>query len=103
MADILIRGVRMPIACSDCPSRKVSVCAWMDDYNVKRYQFSRPSFCPLHELPEHGDLIDVSKIILEYAGLAKIGYSDFVGTAKYFAEQIKSQPVIIPASKEESE
>ena len=58
MADILIRGVRMPVACSDCPSRDVSVCVWTDDCNVESYKYSRPSFCPLHKLPEHGDLID---------------------------------------------
>ncbi len=94
MADILIRGVRMPVACSDCPSRDVSVCVWTDDYNVESYKFSRPSFCPLHELPEHGDLIDRSKLSFVFRGTTPTGM-DFV--RRYVVD---GMPVIIPASEE---
>lgn len=37
-------------------------------------------------------LIDADKIELDYSGLAHIPSLDFLGTAKYFADQIKSAP-----------
>lgn len=39
-------------------------------------------------------LIDVDKIELDYSGLADIYPYDFIGTAKYFADQIKSAPTV---------
>ena len=98
MADILIRGVRMPIACSDCPSRDVSVCVWTDDYNVESYKFSRPSFCPLRELPPHGDLIDRE-------WLTEMAYSkvEYFGGAFLDTIDIAIAPLVVPSNKERSE
>ena len=90
MPDILIR-MEMPRSCDECP---LADCYWACN--------SKSKHCPLRELPEHGDLIDVSKIVLEYGGLAKISPHDFVGIAKYFAKQIEGQPVIVPAERRES-
>lgn len=39
-------------------------------------------------------LIDVDKIKLDYSGLMHISPYDFIGTAKYFADQIKSAPTV---------
>lgn len=41
-------------------------------------------------------LIEEPKI-LSYCGLAKISPYDFIGTAKYFFDQIKAMPTIIEA------
>lgn len=109
MTDILIRGVRMPVACSDCPSRDVSVCVWTDDYNVESYKFSRPSFCPLHKLPEHGDLIDRVAFRSEmdkhypfdHETQSRHGEADAAKST--VLNMLANAPVIVPASKEESE
>lgn len=95
MPDILIRGVEIPKYCGRCSNPYCKLWQELDDLTMGRH----PS-CPIKELRPHGDLIDVSKITLEYGGLAKISPHDFVGTAEYFAKQIKSQPVVIPASEE---
>lgn len=102
MSDILIFGMKMPVACSDCPSRDVSVCVWTDDYNVESYKFSRPSFCPLHKLPEHGDLIDRDAFRAEneyYLNREFINpkYEDTLD------DLLKDAPVVIPSNKEETE
>lgn len=39
-------------------------------------------------------LIDAEKIELQYGGLAYISPYDHMGTAMYFAEQIKQQPTV---------
>ena len=39
-------------------------------------------------------LIDVDKIELDYSGLIHLSPYDFIGTAKYFADQIKSEPTV---------
>lgn len=39
-------------------------------------------------------LIDADKIVLDYGGLAHIHPYDFIGIAKYFADQIKAIPTI---------
>ena len=103
MPDILIRGVRMPVACSDCPSRDVSVCVWTDDYNVESYKFSRPSFCPLHKLPEHGDLIDRD----EYIAMLESNCDKSTTLDSYILHVcsggVKTMPVIVPSNKEDAE
>lgn len=43
-------------------------------------------------------LIDADRIILDYSDLAKIAPNDFIGIAKYFADQIKATPTIDPES-----
>lgn len=39
-------------------------------------------------------LIDIDKLSLYYVGLIHIRPYDFVGTAKYFAKQVKAAPVV---------
>lgn len=107
MPDILIRGMEMPKSCEDCHDADLPTSiAWLEAKCPCAYGMNKPGVydlrhkrhpdCPLVELPQHGDLIDVSKIVLEYGGLAKISPHDFVGIAKYFAEQIEGQTVVVP-------
>lgn len=104
MADILIKDVKIPKNCDYC-NADLAIAAHCimvqrivlpSEYDISK----RHPSCPLRDVPPHGDLIDASKIVLEYGGLAKISPYDFAGTAKYFVKQIESQPVVIPASEE---
>ena len=98
MSDILIRGIKMPTKNPICVT--IDVAGRARQYDLLNDCYSDNKSYEVNELHEHGDLIDVSKITLEYGGLANISPYDFVGTAEYFAKQIESLPVVIPASEE---
>lgn len=99
MADILIRGIPKPTDCGKCFVGGRTMCA---------------DGCPIHELPEHGDLIDVSKISLQeyeqaahdalHNGKGSILYDcGVLAGARAITQFVRRQPVIIPSSKEEAE
>lgn len=102
MPDILIRISNSVQCCGECPcfyAEHPMHCQAIPKRTYGAPYAGKPDWCPLHELPPHGDLIDLSKVVLEYGGLAKIPPHDFVSTAQYFAEQLEGQPVIVPASE----
>lgn len=111
MADILIQ-MNMPNSCVECSFAGLSVsvsilgasCPWCReiidtkvDLNMARHEN-----CPLQELPEHGNLIDASKLIPIYE---EMKWSDDYckECMKGAIWEVEQSPVIIPASKEESE
>lgn len=53
---ILIKGVKMPNYCYDCPCHDGENGHCQIDRNL--YCTDRPAKCPLIEVPAHGDLID---------------------------------------------
>ena len=75
---ILIKGMEMPTNCSSCPMLEGydddglchAVGRWLDDdefwewdvYPEGDVDLSRPSNCPLVELPPHGRLIDADAL-----------------------------------------
>ena len=76
MADILIRGMEMPKDCYTCSFRTtVGLDEWMCMVNKMRFpswesgwngDTYRHENCPLHELPEHGDLkIRNGEVVIE--------------------------------------
>ena len=101
MADILIRGMKMPKTCAICKIRScnsycplnIGIKFFLDPRNTG-FDFctGRHSDCPLHELPEHGDLIDRVKLV-------ESKYVNNVGILVTIAEA----PVIVPSNKEETE
>ena len=78
MADLLIRGMEMPKSCSECRMLEGDtmdgLChaanKWLDDdeyfrwyqYAEEDFDMSKPSNCPLVELPDHGPLGDLDEI-----------------------------------------
>ena len=100
MADILIRGVAVPDRCDyRCPfyvSKGFPDCG----LTGKSYNWGldkRPSDCPIIELPEHGDLIDRSKLPFVCGGTTPMEM-DYV--RRYFVDRM---PVIVPSNKEDEE
>jgi hypothetical protein len=97
MADILLRGMKMPSSCASCPFEvfgdcyggKVKRIMDIEDYMDRG---ERHPDCPLHELPPHGDLIDIDKI--RYTEL-------YGGVEVTTANWIDSLPVVVPAERRE--
>lgn len=88
MPDILIRGMDKPFNCFACDLSRLSgerlfCCVTKDE--VLRYKIAPD--CPLHELPEHGELID----------------RDALPQGRVEWDDIDDAPVIVPSNKEESE
>ena len=61
---IYIKGMKPPNDCYECPCKK-----WVDDgcagcvADGKIHNASKPIDCPLVEIPEHGRLIDLDKLL----------------------------------------
>ena len=92
MPEILIRGMEMPKSCGFCELRyfdgDADCCPFVGDacgYGTRHVD------CPLHELPEHGDLIDRDAL----NSFIESGECNSVGKA---LQQIDKAPVVIPAS-----
>lgn len=114
MSDILIRGIEMPKRCLDCDFSIVygdCCCKDTEPYECEFNKNSRPDWCPLIELPEHGDLIDMDEII-EQIEETPFTMSMFL-TVKECRAAINAKEVIlnvvayadavIPSNKEETE
>ena len=111
MADILIRGISMPKSCLDCNfSGDYGDCCCKDTepYECEFHKKSRPDWCPLTELPEHGDLID--RDVLKHKFCAHCdGYENDTGACVdgdqdcMDAKIIMTAPVIVPSNKEDAE
>ena len=100
---VLVKGWSIPTnGCCGCNFRTGKYCGILDKNervleHAERY--TRPSNCPLVDVPTpHGRLIEEPKE-LEYSGLAYIYHSDFQGIAEYFAKQIRTLPTVIEAEE----
>lgn len=103
MADILIRGMEMPKSCGFCELRffdgDADCCPFVGD---ACWYGTRHVDCPLHELPEHGDLISLEDALIDADERAYDFWTsdDEANGTKQF---LLSQPVIVPSNKEETE
>ena len=82
MSDILIKGAEMPKDCPMCPLshwNKLDEFTGCEVVNGKRFAVTndkgyaqsntRPSWCPLVEIPPHGRLIDADKLMKPFCDL----------------------------------
>ena len=105
MSDILIRGMEKPGSCRECDFCEVQdinfeifyFCNMNDRFLDDEEACNIPNDCPIIELPEHGDLIDRSKLSFVCGGTAP-AEMDYV--RRYVVD---GMPVIVPSNKEESE
>ena len=113
MADILIRGMEMPQNCFNCSTkidpdnRRCKIDGHVFEETLGKLTCGRDCDCPLHKLPEHGDLIDRDAL---YALMEK--YTDYGGATEPHDENqihrdsvlfaIETAPVIVPSNKEET-
>lgn len=120
MPDILIRGMEMPENCDKCIYSgwsnfyQIYVCnavrkeepILFDRKQVKSTAVARSGRadnCHLHELPEHGNLIDREDVIETIERLRdKSGNDEMAFALNWALRLIREKPVIIPSNKEDS-
>jgi len=108
MSDMLIKGMKMPESCRECPCA-VGVSEdgeerWYGckiNYQIKQIigipYHERPSDCPLIELPPHGDLIDINNLKIS---ILKHSFTDNAkADLMTMFREINTAPTIIPADK----
>ena len=119
MADILIRGIKMPKQCYlDCPFLiQISKDTDHEAFNycvLENWKTSktptpftndeakgvRQPFCLLNELPPHGDLIDRNEYICMMERKCNSGYSLDSFVLDVCRRNIKKMPIVVPADKE---
>lgn len=118
---ILIKGLKMPEDCPQCPLShwnkldQLTGCELVRRYvpeSESSYWQSdkRPEWCPLVGLPDHGDLIDRSRLIGGFADWYIQESPMYLGDSKVVAETIgdamkaiEAAPVVIPAERSEDD
>jgi len=105
MADILIR-MEMPKGCKSCKLSSDNHCnatgQWLFSTDLLRSGFNwktcRLPDCPLHELPEHGDLVSKDDVMN-----AILGEPPEAHYPSWYASIVNEIPAIVPSNKEETE
>ena len=115
MADILIR-MEMPKDCYTCSFRTtVGLDEWMCMVNKMRFpswesgwngDTYRHENCPLHELPEHGDLISRKEALSMPFANDKYDHKNadehFIYGCETYKEWLEQLPVVISSNKEDT-
>ena len=102
---VLIRGMKMPTSCADCPIGDAICCplipgvpAWWVEYNNAVREKRMHSNCPLVPIPPHGDLIDRNALTISTAVPLDGKSYQYV-----HIDNIKGASVIIPANRPKEE
>jgi len=105
MADILIRGMKMPDSCEFCRFHGYGgyefervVCS-LTGRSKEKPIFSRFDDCPFIGIPPHGDLILKDDAIVAVKLLSDL-YPEYRKILAVLWDQIKDLTVIIPESEE---
>lgn len=101
MGDIVIRSaMKMPKTCGECKLRDgKDRCPFELSLAGLDIQKERLDSCPLEDIGEHGDLIDRSRVVLDYSFLMFKPPENAEETAEGFAEQIRMMPVALAQSQ----
>lgn len=101
----MIRGMKMPKSCDECPCYYETEGAWRNECEVLGKEYIaddyRPEWCPLVVLPErHGRLIDgdIAEVIVTDE---KDEVGGFLDGILYAADWIAKQPTVIAAEVSE--
>jgi len=99
MAGVYIKGENIPYGCAVCPCHnwEQGFCQVFDDFRAADDDQTRPDWCPLVEVPDHGDLIDRDVLMKYKASAYDINDHELyvVGTGT-----ILRMPAVIPADRE---
>lgn len=107
--EILIKGMKMPKSCFDCPFMyHRTLCAAnaklvFDDRNYSELK-GRYDGCPLIEIPDHGDLIETDAAIDELRERIRAnGYTNvaLVSELNRSIGYLMRLPAVIPAERSE--
>ncbi len=103
----LIKGMKMPKACSDCFAERCIGSDFgcdilgFDDANTTCFTKERREDCPLIELPPHGRCIDADKLMEEMRLFIKENMLS-CDDARELIETIADAPTVIPAEEVET-
>lgn len=109
---VLVKGMEMPNSCRECKLRDDMACCLpldtpYEDRWVGKNEDKREPDCPLIEIPEHGDLVDVDDLEewIENWFEKDRYYHPFSKGKTIPTEELrdifKSVPVVIPAERSE--
>jgi len=105
---VLIKGMKKPKNCSHCELFHDEGFCIVTGTSIKPWGEKRNADCPLIELPDHGDLIDRSRLIGGFADWYIQESPMYLGDSKVVAETIgdamkaiEAAPVVIPAERNE--
>lgn len=107
---ILIKGMAMPKRCEECPmSQEIEVgtayngvgCRYtlmIGNPKIREKSCStKPSWCPLIELPPHGDLIDRRKLPLAFVDVTDLPIDRCLPV--YLQEDVDSAPIVVESEE----
>lgn len=105
MAGVYINGVRKPYGCSFCPWCQTLYCfCKAANKNISVLDMNKgPDWCPLVEVPDHGDLIDANTMIgVElYDECREEWYEEAMTVWEYLGHASTANvQIVIPADKE---
>ena len=105
---VIIMGMEMPKKCVFCPLShwnkldELTGCKLHQKYipNAEKefWEKDRPDWCPLVEVPPHGDLIDQNALKLSILNLC---FHDEVSILKNILGAVNNAPVIIKSEEDE--
>ncbi len=100
---ILIKGMKMPVNCEECDVKAVCKKYW----KLIREHRTRPSWCPLVEIPPPGRLIDADELRWCYDNsdvaddiITKENYDQLKVAVAVVRQTIDDAPTIIEAEEE---
>ena len=104
---VLIKGMKMPKNCDECPCYYETEGAWRNECEVLGKEYIaddyRPEWCPLVELPPHGRLIDAYELAIEILKLQKYRFSiedpEIFVSRKAVMQAISDNPTVIEAEE----
>lgn len=109
MADILIKGIGMPTFCLCCPCLDVDYgeCIPKENRHIETEEYlsnRRPDWCPLVEVPAHGELVDRDKLLAEMADeiIRRGGDEQSIGIA-WAQSAVEFATTVLEASEEEQD
>lgn len=71
MAGVYVKGMKMPECCEDCRfwDGQNNGCPIVHMITLRRTHQKKPDWCPLVEVPDHGDLVDIDNVLEDFAEL----------------------------------
>lgn len=105
---VVIRGMKMPKSCDECPCYYETEGAWRNECEVLGKEYIaddyRPEWCPLIELPAgHGQLIDADELAKEIQTLQKYRFSiedpEIFVSRRAVMQAISDNPTVIKAEE----
>lgn len=104
---VLIKGLKIPKTCYECQMYEADIyyCSAAErEIDIPSSDEGRCSFCPLIEMPDHGDLIDRDALMARYAEEVKpSNNSDFMRPPRWndAVQLTELAHVVIPAERTE--